>query len=148
VPPPTKKSGKIFFGQLSCKIRAFFGHISCKKIGHVDKFFSWQFSGNDVVKLGYFLNFSCIIFGQSWLSAPTPINYRPCSEATGNRAGPKQACRPIAYTYPGFCEASSADSCCCVSAFITTGCQQTDSTQFTQRAATAVETSQFRTAAR
>jgi len=29
-PPQKKKSGKIFFGQLLCKIRAFFGQKSCK----------------------------------------------------------------------------------------------------------------------
>jgi len=29
-PPPPLKFGKIFFGQLLCKIRAFFGQKSCK----------------------------------------------------------------------------------------------------------------------
>ena len=36
--PPPKKSGKIFFWQLLCKIQTFFGKKS-QKFGHFDNFF-------------------------------------------------------------------------------------------------------------
>jgi len=76
--PPKKKIGKIFFGQLLCKILAFlafsgkyhvkFGNLvnfSDKhhtKLGHFD-----NFSGKYHVEFGNFVNFSYIIFGQNVL---------------------------------------------------------------------------------
>jgi len=58
-PPPLKKNrGKIFFGQLLCKIRAFSGknHV---KFGNLV-----NFSSKNHVKFGHFVNFSYICFGQ------------------------------------------------------------------------------------
>ena len=71
--PPQKKSGKIFFGQLLCKILTFFrakNHVKFGnfvnfsgrdhiKFGHFD-----DVSGKNHVKFGHFVNFSYIFFGQ------------------------------------------------------------------------------------
>ena len=54
--PP--KFGKIFFGQLSCKIRAFLSKCRVKLGNFVN------FSGKYHVKFGHFVDFSYIIFGQ------------------------------------------------------------------------------------
>jgi len=51
--PPPKKSGKIFFGQKSCKIRDFV-----------------NFSGKCHVKVGHFVNLSCIYFRAKMSSPP------------------------------------------------------------------------------
>jgi len=60
--------GKIFFGQISCKIREFcyfFGQISLKKSGQFE-----NFSAKYHVKFGHFVNFSYIIFWQKCLALP------------------------------------------------------------------------------
>ena len=73
-PPPKKKEiGKIFFGQLLCKIRAFsgknrvkFGNLVNfsgkygKKIGYFD-----NFSGRNHVKFGHFVNFYTYFSGKN-----------------------------------------------------------------------------------
>jgi len=75
--PPQKNSGKVFFGQLLCKIRVFSGknHV---KFGNFVNFFRENvikfgyfdnFSGKNHVKFGHFVNFSYTFFGQKCRSA-------------------------------------------------------------------------------
>jgi len=73
LPPPQIRAKTIFFGQKSCKIRAFCYFFS--GIYHV-KFGNFvNFSGKSRVKFGHFVKFSCIFSGknvlpsQSWLSS-------------------------------------------------------------------------------
>ena len=62
-PPPKKKIGKIFFGQLPCKSRAFSGEYDVK-FENFD-----NFSGKHHVKFGHFVNFSYVYF-RAKMSSP------------------------------------------------------------------------------